>query len=831
MVTDQLLLEEGMLLDAQAAQKADNVKKDKLGVWSETKTGMIYQKSLDKRFAEIVKTKLAEYDPGKGRSNARGLSMLAQSGLEPELISHLFVKAFLNVIPRQKGKRIKRSSLCIKVGDLIHDELRIRHFASVKERRNLLKKLFKQFDKRTYPREWRLRTIKNYFEAEQVSWQAWDDGQKQIAGYTLLLWFRDGTSLITAPTSSMYVDPTEEFVAHIDTMMEKRVLDYMIYKPMVVKPRPWSMENLFRGGYISKNVRSYPLVKRTGKRDVEEMLKHDWSQIIPAVNAMQETPFRVNPTVLNALSWAMKTRGGGIAKLPLADDIPEPPIPEGYRVDEKVTKAHNLKCFLIHSANREVKSKRLAVNNTIKLGEKFKPFEAIYFPHNLDSRGRAYPLPAYLNPQGPDYVKGLLEFAQGEPIMDEQQACWLAIAVANAYGNDKVSLQERADWTADNEDMIFSIANDPLMDIRWTEAAEPFQFLRACLEWRDFMNEGFGFMSHLVIPVDATCSGLQHYSAMLRDSQGGRAVNLTHSNRRHDIYQDVADRVNEKLMTTPEDNREIARNLLGIGIDRKITKRQVMVVPYAGTFQSCIDYTRKALQEERFGKGVPCPWGSLPDDATEEEKEAIREVERAHVILLARYVWDSIAEIVVKGREAMDWLTSTARAYVKVANKLDGTAKQRAITWVTPDGFTVTHYAVDVKKKRVTSFLDGRVDLVHYVTTDRLDSKEMAQAVAPNYVHSMDACLLRAAIMRGLGLARPITSFCMIHDSFGVHAARMPEFLASCVKPAFVAMYQRNVLADFRERLLLTPGLELNLPPDQGDLDLDEVLRSEFFFS
>lgn len=832
MLSAQIDIEEDMVVEAKARQDKDNAQKEKKGIWSESRVGLIYQKSIEKQFAQIVVEKMTTSEPGKAGPKAKGLRLLLKSGLEPEVIAHLFVKALLNANPRHKGKRIKRSTLCIKAGDLIHDEVRLRHFNDTKERRNLLKKLFKQFDRRSYPRDWRKRTIKNYFDAEQISWETWNDADKQQVGYILLLWFRDGTGLVQASSDSVYVDPTPEFQDHIEKMMERRVLAYMMYKPMVVKPRPWSLDNLFRGGYISNKVRPYPLVKRTGRKEVDDMMKRDWSQIIPAVNALQETPFRVNKEVLTVLRWAMIERGGDFAGLPAADAKPLPPEPEGYRVDERVTKAHNLKCFLIHSANREVKSKRQAVLAAISMANKFSEFESIYFPHNLDSRGRAYPITAYLHPQGPDHVKALLEFGEGEPILSDEQACWLAIACANAYGNDKVSLQERADWTVDNEEMILSIANDPTMDIRWTEASEPFQFLRACLEWRDFQREGFGFMSHMVIPVDATCSGLQHYSAMLRDDQGGRAVNLTPSNKRHDIYQDVADLVNEKLMTTTGEAALIAKNLLGLGINRKITKRQVMVVPYAGTFMSCIEYTRKALQEEVFGKGVPVPWGTVADDATEEEKEEHRKFELAHITMLSRYIWDSIAEVVVKGRQAMDWLTGAARAYVKVANKMDGSAMERAMTWVTPDGFLVRHYAVDMKKKQLDTYLDGRVQLVRYEPTDRLDAQDMAQAVAPNFVHSMDACLLRVAIMKGLRLERPITSFCMIHDSFGVHASRMPEFLSACIKPAFVEMYERcDVLAEFRDRLLLTEGLELKPLPTRGSLDLQGVLRSEFFFS
>jgi DNA-directed RNA polymerase len=105
----------------------------------------------------------------------------------------------------------------------------------------------------------------------------------------------------------------------------------------------------------------------------------------------------------------------------------------------------------------------------------------------------------------------------------------------------------------------------------------------------------------------------------------------------------------------------------------------------------------------------------------------------------------------------------------------------------------------------------------------------MSLAVAPNWVHSLDANLLRASLYKGLALDTPIMSYAMIHDSFGVHASRMTEFLNECIKPAFVEMYAGNVLHEFSCRLPIT--LDLGPLPEQGSLDPNGVLKSEFFFS
>jgi len=818
----QLQVEEEMFLEAKLRQQRDNSKAVKRQAWSESKIGRTYTSQATSKFVYTVSDKLRSYSPEFGKSHARAIKLMAESGLEAEVIAHLFSKTLYNLIPLTHRKRLRKTTLCVKVGDTIHDEMRIRFFAENKNRRNLLKKLFDQFDKRTYPRHWRKRTILNYFHSEQLSWSVWSTEQKAMVGEALLIWFIEQVGLVSISDTGGYVDPSPHLMQHVQDTLLSRILEFILYKPMLVPPRPWASDNLFSGGYLLKDkVKPYPLVKGTNKKDKDRLEARDWSRIIPAVNAIQETPWRVNTRVLEVLDWCMKVRGGDMAGLPAMDDKPLPPKPPGYGVDEEITKEHDKVCFLIHSENREVISKRLMILATSAIANAYKEEQAIYFPHNLDSRGRAYPVPVFLNPQGPDSTKALLEFYNGEEITCEEHANWLAIAGANAYGNDKVSLLERVDWVKQNEEMIVSVARDPYHDLRWTQASEPFQFLRFCFEWADFKAHGFGFVSYMVIPVDATCSGLQHYSAMLRDEIGGRSVNLVPGLPRQDIYQDVADVVIDELMDIAQkfDHRDndIAVGWIKFGINRKTTKRQVMVVPYSGTFASCMAYTREAVLE-KIKDGHPCPWDYM------DSKEHSR-----RIVLLSQLIWGAIDKVVVKGKLAMQWLSKAAQEYTKWANKnLTGPAHTKCMHWFTPDGFEVVHYRVDQKKKRIWTYLDGATRTMQInVDLDSLSSKDMALAVAPNFVHSMDACLLRASIMNGLD--EGITDYGMVHDSFGVHATKMTTFLTKCVKPAFIEMYQRDVLEEFRAKL--PPDLDLPALPTKGSLVLENVTDSEFFFS
>jgi len=94
---------------------------------------------------------------------------------------------------------------------------------------------------------------------------------------------------------------------------------------------------------------------------------------------------------------------------------------------------------------------------------------------------------------------------------------------------------------------------------------------------------------------------------------------------------------------------------------------------------------------------------------------------------------------------------------------------------------------------------------------------------------------MRKSISLALASDRQL-SFAMIHDSFGCHASDMKWFLAECIKPAFVDMYEDGQnLELFKEQMLV------NIPEDKrekmrdlplmGSLELSEVLKSEFFFS
>lgn len=75
------------------------------------------------------------------------------------------------------------------------------------------------------------------------------------------------------------------------------------------------------------------------------------------------------------------------------------------------------------------------------IGEKFKN-ERIYYPHNVDFRGRAYPIPPNLNHIGSDLCRGLLLFDEAKPLGPGGLG-WIKVHLANLHGHNKVSFRER----------------------------------------------------------------------------------------------------------------------------------------------------------------------------------------------------------------------------------------------------------------------------------------------------------------------------------------------------------------------------------------------------
>lgn len=138
-----------------------------------------------------------------------------------------------------------------------------------------------------------------------------------------------------------------------------------------------------------------------------------------------------------------------------------------------------------------------------QVARKMREEDGFYYPHNLDFRGRAYPMHPHLSHLGSDLCRGVLEYAEGRPL-GKSGLCWLKIHLANKYGGgvEKLSHEGKLAFVENQLLDIFDSAANPVDGNRWwTNAEDPFQCLAACMDLSDALKSPSPYcaVSHLPI--------------------------------------------------------------------------------------------------------------------------------------------------------------------------------------------------------------------------------------------------------------------------------------------------------------------------------------------
>ena len=628
-----------------------------------------------------------------------------------------------------------------------------------------------------------------------------------------------------------YLIPANQLVAWMEQTNAKLELLQPFFLPMICKPKEWT--SVLDGGYISPYLKRNKLVKNNSKEYLQKLETMEMPIVYEAINHLQNTEWQINRRLLDTVNKLWE-EGRAVAELPDREDEPliPYPYPELNKEDAKtpeqieVIKKWKRDTYEIHKRNVAKRSNRILVSQILRIANQFQGYDKIYFPHQMDFRGRLYPIPVLLQPQGTDLAKGLLHFARGKPV-DKDSVKWLEIHGANVYGYDKESYEERVRWTREHSSEIQSYAQNPLQDRGWAEADKPFQFLAFCFEYDNYLNNPNSFTNHIPIQLDGTCNGLQHYSALLRDEVGGRAVNLINSQKPSDIYAKVAERLEEKLNETINISNisndmsgntlsvytgSFATHWLELGINRKLTKRPVMVLPYGGTLLSCREYIGEYLTDnyspnflwKHFGTG------NTPN-------ECIFQVST----WLSKYLWGAINDTLKAATVGMAYLRKVARVVTKEKHFLE---------WLTPAGLLVRQAYKSRKKKMIRTELYGSIiKTTVNIDQESLDVQRQLNGICPNFIHSLDASCLMLYLLKCKKAG--IDAFMTVHDCYGTWASDT-DTSAKLLREAFVEVYKQPILENFTEDITKDiENTELPKLPEKGKLDIDEVLHSDYFFN
>ena len=376
----------------------------------------------------------------------------------------------------------------------------------------------------------------------------------------------------------------------------------------------------------------------------------------------------------------------------------------------------------------------------------------------------------------------------------------------------------------------------------------------------DLLLSGQG--DSIPIQIDGTCNGLQHLSAMFRDSEAAQHVNLIDGLTPADIYGVVAERVLEKLEPL-KDTEAWVQRICHLKIDRGLCKQPVMTLPYGATRPGIEDMIIKKGAER---EPTPSYWreclkwtleGWRPDEEAIEGGYmafADRDLDKHPLFKmdcrkLALVMWEAIEETVPKPLHAMQAFKRLAKA-----------AGDGVLCWgLGPevDGLVIKQARNKASMRRMRfkglHLPDGIKTLQMLVGRGEVDRGYHSMGIVANFIHSHDADHL----CRTMGCFKEMGggAFGAVHDCFMARPSEI-DLLHKAVRRTFAFKYgwdRDPIGADRSPHPLNQPvticnaktgkmeqgwtsiwkmAEELHVSlPEMGDFDMSEVLNSRWFFS
>lgn len=584
---------------------------------------------------------------------------------------------------------------------------------------------------------------------------------------------------------------------------------------MMCEPDTWS--NLGDGGYVSvRRKAAAPLLqvhkmRKSIRKDLlDEFTAEKMPLVFEAGNYLQSRAMQIHGPTRDAIVRVWNS-GGGVLGVPKRDAPVKPEFPFGDDFDRESASEHEQALFqrwkrftaVWYDEMRKWRSKVKECGSFVRsMGTESHP---TWFPVFFDSRGRWY-YRGSPNPQGSDMSKAVLHMHRKKPL-GHRGLFWLKVHIANSFGYDKERMLDRARWTEQNWPSIERALDDPENhpDV-WGKDA-PWCMFSAAWELREAYRSGNpeAYCTGVIVHMDATCSGLQHFSALLRDEVGGMYVNLTDPmmcGPKQDIYGRVGTvalkAVQLDLESTDPAVRELAQWVIDVGIPRALAKKPVMTYVYGATLRGTASFVEYTMDKEilpELGKTWLDPVLSYK-----------------HSVYIAKKLFQGVAATVPAADAAMRWLRG-------VAGQMPSGKRMQ---WRTPTGFLVQHDYQTFEDTRVRLNSCGVTQILVRDWTDGTDPVQMRNSISPNFVHALDASHLTLV---ALAMQRQGLDMVGIHDSFGTHACDV-DAMQQSIREEFVRMYDKNLLADF---LWEVGGI--GEVPSMGKLQLQDVLESEFFFS
>ena len=494
--------------------------------------------------------------------------------------------------------------------------------------------------------------------------------------------------------------------------------------PMLVKPLPYSALNP-NGGYILDRG-----LMLNGKEVVHS------TEVYTAVNYLQETAYRLRnePEIIS--KWFSTDR---------------------FYTDTLV----------------ELKKEKYKVLNDFDtyLGRD------IYFPIGADHRGRLYSKSTYINYQGDEYQKSLLEFAD-KAVLTDEDIDEIRVAISNEVYTDKCTREEAINWFNENQDNMSKLVS---------------KSIAGSVLYKDYVKAINGEAVGTIVHQDMTNSGLGIYSILGRDDLGASLTNIKTIIKDGkvvlaDAYGTLADALNKVLNIS--------------NLNRSTVKKAFMVFLY-GSGKALLKSTD--IEDTRYKTLL---------DAINSEITIKIDIDQA---------WEAFSK-------AMESIAPAAIKLMKLIYMFKDDSCE--YQWNTQDGFVIKKTVMDKSgENNGTSYKgfaltpDGKNHSGTVKVLEKLTSAKYDKSLAPDVVHGDDASIVRAVARKCKVRNIPL---CTIHDSFGTRPDKCKE-LRVVVREVVAEMLHANLLEgtlmqiNYAKYLIAKEkGLFI-----KGNLTVQDILESE----
>ena len=428
-----------------------------------------------------------------------------------------------------------------------------------------------------------------------------------------------GTCGILSPvggTQSLVATPA--MTSWLSDLREENTARASYAVPLLEKPPRWPAQGLENAPVPI----SHPMIRPSSARSPGIPLDMAVPEVENALNALQETPFRINKRILEVMETFIQHEDC------VAFDFSDP-----------------------KTGRKRVMAAIVAARGLDGRGEHF-------YGYHADYRGRVYPeASSGLHWQGAHPVKALLEFSRPERIPPGFGGRFAQIGAALA--GIKGTHDELEGWVETNRPMIIDVARDPYSDRRWMAyGRDSFLFLAWSMDFSAWMADP-GHESRLIASRDATQSGFQICALLARDAEAAALVNATPADRPVDLYMNVLEELRRRI---PLSHPVVQAKIALLDLNRKEIKRLVIPIASSSSSPAVSSLVRKMFSFEQYEAHGSRPLNQTARWVSRTVREILEEMTPGAMGYLK---WAAeMAVAAIDGRRGLEW-TSPSGVPVK----------------------------------------------------------------------------------------------------------------------------------------------------------------------